>query len=124
MENKEEVDYFKLIKAINNCKLLKEENQKHLKLAKDFRNAFALVSLSGFMLAGVCDGILKDRALTIFTCALGGIGLIATGAMVWMNKHIQKSNKDCDKAMKILKRIRREKFNYSDDEDEDESNEI
>ncbi len=109
---------------MNNIKELKEENKNHLKLAKGFRNAFSLTTLSGFILVGISAGVLKDKALTIFTCALSGLGLVATGAMIWMNKHIQKSDKDCDKAMKILKRIGREKFNYSDDEDEDESNEI
>ena len=119
MENKEEIDYFKLIKAMNNIKELKEENKNHLKLAKGFRNAFSLTTLSGFILVGISAGVLKDKALTIFTCALSGLGLVATGAMVQIDKRIQKSNKDCDKAMKALRKIKLEKFNcnYNDDDE-------
>lgn len=119
MEDKEEIEYFKLIKAINNIKDLKKENKKHLKLAKVFRNAFLLTSLSGFMLASVSAGVFKSKVLTIFTCALGGLALLGSGAMVWMNKRIQKSDKDCDEAMKIFKKIRREKFYYTDDEEDE-----
>lgn len=123
MKDDGDIDYFKLLKAINNCKGMKKQNRRDLKLTKVFRNAFSLCSLNSFVLAGISDGIIKNKGLTIFCCALGGISLLATGAMVWMKKRIEKSNEDCDKTMNTFKKIGLERFNYivEDEEDEDES---